>query len=85
MSTAEQARFDAIVAEVITWPRERRMALVKKLYERPKSLNEIAASWPAPRGLSGQQMSELINYQGPPLSDEDIERLRDEALMEKYG
>lgn len=86
MSTAEQGQFDAIVAQVATWPQERRMALLRRLMESQPALSTRPSnSGPFPRGVPVEEMRGLIKVPGKPPTDEEVRKILEDAILEKYG
>lgn len=63
------------------WPAGRRLALARQILQ---TLEDEVPGTTAPRG-GLQRLVGLLRTDGPPLTDEDYDRLRDEELLRKYG
>ena len=86
MTTAD-AEYDAVVEQIKQWPPARRLALVRKLVETLAA--ERGGS--QEHGAQNRRRSTLTHAiglfrgNGPPPSDEQIRRLREERRLEKFG
>jgi hypothetical protein len=72
--------YDQVLKTISTWPVEDRAALatdlIRGLGDQPRD--------PVPRDTLSKALG-LLRGNGPPPSDEDVERMIDEHRMSKYG
>jgi hypothetical protein len=66
-----------VLSQVSSWPEHERLDLAKKILET------VVPATP-PSGTIADLVG-LLDLGGPPPTDEECERLRDEELLRKYG
>lgn len=80
MTSAEPAPAD-LLNIIRRWPAGRRLALARQILQTLEE--DLPSGPPQKKGLSA--LLGLLRTDGPPPTDEECERLRDEELLRKYG
>jgi hypothetical protein len=81
MAEPVREQFDQVLQQVRGWPTAERLRLIEQL------ASTVRAELPPVPQRTGAllELRGVAAGQGPPLDDEAVDRLRYEALMEKYG
>ncbi len=80
MTTVDYQNITEIVNHVRSWPQDARVSLARSIL----GTLEDELSPPRPK-RSLRNLVGIMKWEGPPLTDEDVARIRDEAIMQKYG
>ncbi len=90
MSTADAIELADVINRVKTWSPGLRIALAKEILESLQPSEVAAGSGSAsvkqfPRGLSAEDLQDLLKTDRPAPDDETVDRWIDEYRMQKYG
>lgn len=80
MSTVQSENVVEVLSRVSGWPAESRLTLARRVLE---TLEGDLVSRPPKKSV--MDLLGLLKVDGPPPSDEECDRIRDEELLSKYG
>ncbi|MCH8048070.1 MAG: hypothetical protein IID44_30620 [Planctomycetes bacterium] len=82
MATSNSSDFDAVYDRVSEWPEERQIEFADRI------LRALGDSLPAEQARQSQDLRRLVGLfatEGPPPTDEECEKIIEEARLRKYG